>query len=521
MTSPLTWSCISWTAITALGLAGCAVGPDFKEPPWYSPASWFSSAERQPTRVRSEAVSEPVDPGWWGLFGDRELTSLEERVAGGNLDVRTATIQIAQSRAERGVTAAGLYPSLNANASYDRQKASDKGVFSALSNAAGTPGTQAGGLGAGAVPPVNTAIPPFDLYEYGVDATWEIDFWGRVRRSIEAADATIASSEEARRNALLISLAEVASDYVQLRGVQAQEQIAAENVRVAQQSVQLTRDRSAGGLGTELDVANATAQLQQQEAQIPQLQQQEAQLINALSLLLGQQPNALRGELETQRPVPPVPPRVPVGLPSELARRRPDIRQAEAQLHAATANVGVAVASFYPQVTLSASVGIQSLQPKNLWTLAARQYGMGPSVTLPIFQGGQLRSTLHLREAQQQEAAINYEKTVLNAWHDVDNALTAYDKEQRRRDALVQSVAQNQRALSLALDQYRQGLIDYLPVLDTQRSLLQTQQALAQSTTTVSNNLVTLYRALGGGWEKTFPVKATPRRPHVRQAAAS
>jgi len=520
MTLPAPCSRILWAAITTLGLAGCTVGPDFKEPPWYSPASWFSSTERRPPREQSEAVSEPVDPRWWGLFGDRELTSLEERVAAGNLDVRTATIQIAQSRAERGITAAALYPALNANASYEREKASNKGVFSALSGATGTPGTEAGGLGTGAVPPINTAIPPFDLYEYGVDATWQIDFWGSVRRSIEAADATIASSEEARRNALLIALAEVASDYVQLRGVQAQEQIAEENVKVAQQNVQTTRERSAGGLSTELDVANATAQLQQQEAQIPQLQQQEAQLINALSLLLGQQPNALRAELEARRPIPPVPPRVPVGLPSELARRRPDIRQAEAQLHSATANVGVAVASFYPQVTLSASLGIQALQPKNLWTWDARQFGVGPSVTLPIFQGGQLRSTLHLREAQQQEAAINYERTVLNAWHDVDNALTAYDKEQRRRDTLILSVAQNQRALSLAVDQYRQGLIDYLPVLDAQRSLLQTQQALAQSTTTVSTNLVTLYRALGGGWEKTFPVKATSRRPHVRQAAA-
>lgn len=521
MTARLTWSPFTWAAIAALGLAGCTVGPDFKEPPWYSPASWFSSTERPAARERSEPVSEPVDPRWWRLIGDRELTSLEERVAAGNLDVRTATIQIAESRAERGITAAALYPSINANASYEREKASNKGVFSALSGATGTPGTEANGLGTGGVPPIaGGAIPPFDLYEYGVDATWEIDFWGRVRRSIEAADATIASSEEARRNALLISLAEVASDYVQLRGVQAQEQIAAENVRVAQQSVQLTHDRSAGGLGTDLDVANANAQLRQQEAQIPQLQQQEAQLINALSLLLGQQPNALRGELETQHPVPPVPPRVPVGLPSELARRRPDIRQAEAQLHAATANLGVAVASFYPQVTLSGSVGIQSLQPKTLWTLDARQYGVGPSVTLPIFQGGQLRSTLHLREAQQQEAAIHYERTVLNAWHDVDNALTAYDKEQHRRDALVQSVAQNQRALSLALDQYRQGLVDYLPVLDAQRSLLATQQALAQSTATVSNNLVALYRALGGGWEETFPVRATTRRPPARRADA-
>jgi NodT family efflux transporter outer membrane factor (OMF) lipoprotein len=224
--------------------------------------------------------------------------------------------------------------------------------------------------------------------------------------------------------------------------------------------------------------------------------------------LLGQQPNALRAELDATRPVPPVPPRVPVGVPSELARRRPDIRQAEAQLHAATADVGVAVANFYPQVTLSASLGIQALQPKNLFTWDARQYGFGPTVTLPIFQGGQLRSTLRLRKEQQQEAAVNYERTVLNAWHEVDNALTAYGTEQQRRDELLQAVAQNRRALGLAQSRYRQGLIDFLTVLDAQRSLLQTEQQLADSTTTVSNNLVALYKALGGGWESAFPATA-------------
>ncbi len=332
-----------------------------------------------------------------------------------------------------------------------------------------------------------------------------------MRRSIEAADASIDSSAEARRNTLLSTLAEVARDYMQLRGVQRQIDIANENVKVQQESVQLTRERAAGGLGSDLDVANATAQLGSTAAQLPQLRQQEAQLVNAISLLLGLQPNALRAELDAPRPVPPVPPRVPVGVPSELARRRPDIRQAEAQLHAATADVGVAVADFYPRVTLSASLGIQALQPKNLFTWDARQYGLGPTVSLPIFQGGQLRSTLQLRKEQQQEAAVNYERTVLNAWHEVDNALTAYNAEQQRRDELVQAVAQNRRALGLAQLRYRQGLIDFLTVLDAQRSLLQTEQQLADSTTTVSNNLVALYKALGGGWEGTFPRTAANR----------
>jgi len=500
--------------LAALGallmLTSCAVGPDFEEPPWYSPASWFGGGHRETPPVRSQLVAEPIDPHWWSLFGDPELTSLEERVARDNFDVRVATIQLAESRAQRGITAAGLYPSINGNASYEREKASNRGIFSAFGSGSGGGGaTQANGTGFGAGGiPASGKIPPFDLYQYGFDASWEIDLWGRVRRSIEAADASIDSSAEARRNTLLTTLAEVARDYIQLRGVQRQIDIANENVKVQQQSVQLTRERAAGGLGSDLDVANATAQLEATTAQLPPLQQQEAQQVNAISLLLGQQPNALRAELDAPRPVPPVPPRVPVGVPSELARRRPDIRQAEAQLHAATADVGVAVADFYPRVTLSASLGIQALQPKNLFTWDARQYGFGPTVSLPIFQGGQLRATLQLRKEQQQEAAVNYERIVLNAWHEVDNALTAYDTEQKRRDELVQAVAQNRRALGLAQIRYRQGLIDFLTVLDAQRSLLQTEQQLADSTTTVSTNLVTLYKALGGGWEGAFPVTA-------------
>jgi len=256
---------------------------------------------------------------------------------------------------------------------------------------------------------------------------------------------------------------------------------------------------------TDLDVANASAQLRTTLAQIPTLEQREASLINALSLLLGQPPNALREELATPKPVPPVPPRVPVGLPSELARRRPDIRLAEAQLHAATADIGVAQANFYPSLSLTGSFGPQALQFSNLFNLNARQYAFGPAITIPIFEGGQLRSTLQLRKAQQQEAAVNFQRIVLQAWHDVDNALTAYKAEQTRRDELIQAVAENRRALTLAQSRYALGVADFLTVLDTERNLLATQQQLAQSTATVSSNLVALYKALGGGWEIDMP----------------
>jgi NodT family efflux transporter outer membrane factor (OMF) lipoprotein len=490
--------------VGAAALTGCTVGPDFKQPDWASPRSWFAGPKEAVQRPRSVPVAEPIDVDWWTLFNDPELTGLERRVAAENLDVKTATIRLSESRAQLGVARAALFPTLNGNASYVRQQASQSGLFAVIPSAAGASGANgASGNSTGGVQ--GHGVQPFDLYQGGFDASWEVDLWGGVARSVESATASTEAANEATRSALLSSLAEVARDYIQLRGVQAQLAIARENVRTARQSLDLTQQRAAGGVTTDLDVANASAQLRTTLSQIPTLEQQEAQAINALSLLLGQPPNALRSELASAKAVPPVPPRVPVGLPSELARRRPDIRQAEAQLHAATADIGVAKANFYPSLNLTGSFGLQSLQFSKVFNLSSKQYSIGPGLTIPIFEGGQLRSTLLLREAQQQEAAVFFQKTVLQAWHDVDNALTAYEAEQTRRDELVQAVAENQRALGLAQSRYQQGVADFLTVLVAQTNLLASQQQLADSTTTVSSNLVVLYKALGGGWETDMP----------------
>jgi NodT family efflux transporter outer membrane factor (OMF) lipoprotein len=291
--------------------------------------------------------------------------------------------------------------------------------------------------------------------------------------------------------------------------VQTQLNIANDNIHTAQQTLNLTQARYRGGLTTQLDVANAAAQLASDQAQVPQLEQQQDEQINALSFLLGEAPQALRAELITPEAIPPVPPRVPIGVPSELAQRRPDIRQAEAQLHAATADIGVAIGDFYPKITLDGSFGLQALQFSQLGTWSSRQYGLGPTISIPIFEGGRLRATLQLRKVEQQDAALSYQQTVLQAWHDVDNALTAYGQEQRRRDALAESVTQNKHAVDLAQQRYTQGVADFLNVLDAERSLLSAQLQLADSTTTVSENLVQLYKALGGGWETSFPVAAS------------
>lgn len=511
--------------VMACLLTGCTVGPSFKPQTIWSPSTWFGGGRPSAltaTAPFSTPVTEPIDPAWWNIFHDAELTSLENRVAAANLNVRLSTIRLAESRSQRQITGADQFPTLQGSGSYTRERVSGKGVVglfagggssggASSSGSFGSMGSSANGTGgrSGGIP-TSTAggsIQPFNLFQYGFDASWELDLWGRVRREVESADASVEASADARRNALLSVVAEVARDYVQLRGTQVQLAIARENTITEQESLDLSQQRFRGGLTTELDVANAGAELQTTLAQVPQLEQQQAQAINALSFLLGEAPGALQAELIRPGTVPPVPPRVPVGVPSELARRRPDIRQAEAQLHAATADIGVAVADFYPKVTLDGSVGLQALKFKDLGNWGARQYGLGPTISLPIFQGGRLRATLALRKVEQQEAALNYQQTVLQAWHDVDNALTAYAAEQRRHDALAAAESQDRLALRLARDRYTQGVADFLNVLDAERTLLQAQLQLAESATTVSSNLVQLYKALGGGWEPTYPVK--------------
>ena len=485
----------------ALLAAGCAVGPNFESPSAWSPLSWFRTTRTEAARGKvSLPAAEPIDVEWWRVLRDPELTVLMRRVAASNLDVRTADIRLAEARAQRGVTRAGEFPTLNGNASYTRERPSSQGVLGLLSG--GNAATQSNGLGGRQGGTPNTApLGAFDLFQSGFDASWELDLWGRVRRQVESADAQVDASLEARRQTLLTSLAELARNYVALRGYQESERIVRSNLASANQAVRLTTERFQGGLATDLDVANARAQAEATSANLPQLEAQEQQAINAISLLLGAPPGAMAAELTTRKPIPPVPPKVPVGLPSELARRRPDIRQAEAQLHAATADIGVAEADFYPQVTLSGSFALQATQFSNVFGLNARTFGLGPGVTVPIFQGGRLRRTLELRKAQQKEAAVNYQKIVLQAFHEVDNALIAYRTDQLRRQRLAAQAGQSRRALGIASERFRNGLSDYLEVLTAQRTLLQAEQDLAVATTNVSTDLIALYKALGGGWQ--------------------
>jgi NodT family efflux transporter outer membrane factor (OMF) lipoprotein len=496
-------------AVALPALAGCTkLGPDFQSPDaMWKPASWFAAAPAAPPAATvSQPVAEPFDPHWWTVLRDPLLDAMQMQLATANLDLRTADFRLAQARAQLGITESAMVPTANANASYTRQQQSRRGVSAITSSGTTTPGTLANGLGGRSSPPNTRLRNPYDVFQFGFDLSWEIDLWGRVARLVEAGEAQLAASEEARRDLLVSSSAELARSYITLRGVQRKLAIVRQNLDIARQSLRLTRDRAAGGLTTDLDVANAGAQVATVEAEIPALEEQQARLVNAISLLLGEQPGARLAALAAPRALPPVPPRVPVGVPGELARRRPDIRQAEANLHAATAAIGAAQADFLPRITLSGSGAIQGLQFRNLGEWASHTYAFGPSISVPIFEGGRLRRTLELREAQQQEAAIVWQRTLLGALHEVDNALTAYGTEQRRRDRLAQSVAESRRALGMARLRYEQGVADFLQVLTAQRALLDAEQALADSTTNVSLNLVQLYRALGGGWD---PATAT------------
>jgi NodT family efflux transporter outer membrane factor (OMF) lipoprotein len=488
-------------ALTA-ALAGCTVGPDFLPPDPQLPAGSYTGV---PTAV-DPWLQQPPDPNWWVVFRDPILIDLERRVAAENLDVLTATIRLAESRFQRAVAAAAEFPSVNGDAQYQRELYSINGPFMSPNGPFGPLGSAINRLlqGSGQSPLPRVPI-PFNEYYIGFDASWELDLWGRVRRQVEAADAQVDQAAEQRRDALVSSLAELARDYIQLRGTQMQIRIAVENLKVAQDVLTRAQERATKGVGAGLDVENAAAQVENIRAQIPAFEQQESQYINAVSLLLNQPPGALHPALGRPKLVPLAPPRVPIGISSELARRRPDIRAAEAQLHAATADIGVAVASFYPTVQLNGTVGFDSTDIRQLWQLNSLQYMAGPSLKVPIFAGGRLKNTLELRKSQQQEAVIQYRKTVMRAWHEVVNALVAYRLEQQRRTRLRFEIEHSRQALILARERYSDGVGDFLRVLDAERTLLQAEQQYVTSTTNLSLNLVQLFKALGGGWEPVFP----------------
>lgn len=473
----------------ALLLAGCAVGPDYQPPHAQTPDSYRDL----PSQEASKPLSAATNPLWWKSFNDPLLDSLINRAIADNLTLQQAVLRIAGAREQLVQAGGGLFPSLSGSAKMTRQQLGLKGLLE--SNGVYDK------VDSDVADQLNGLTHSVNLYQGSFDASWELDLWGKVRRQIEMANAQQQAAIEQRNDALVSLQAEVARAYLQLRGAQAVLQTLQEQITIAQQTSELTQSQQRNGMAPLTDVENARAQLSSLNAQLPQYQAQERQAMNGLAVLLGKSPGALDSELASVKPLPALPKLVSVGIPSTLARRRPDIRQAEATLHAQTANIGVAVAELFPSLSLTGQLGVRNTDASYLDNWSSHFYNIGPSLSIPIFQGGQRVSSVKLARAQQANAALAYRQTVLTALQDVENALVSYRADQQQVTALDETTGALQRAFDLATDSYRQGISTFLDVLDAQRQLAQAQAQSTQARMQTALDLVALYKALGGGWE--------------------
>ncbi|MEN6309793.1 MAG: efflux transporter outer membrane subunit [Anaerohalosphaeraceae bacterium] len=452
--------------VLSLGLllTGCKVGPDFQSPDMATPDNWTSQA--------AVTETEPNLVQWWTRFGDEQLTSLVERAMESSLDLKQARSRIRQARASRAIASSWLWPSADVSGSATRGR------------------TAAG----------NTD----NLYQTGLDAGWELDIFGGTRRDIEAAQAQIAAAEEDLRDVWVTLAAEVALNYIDLRGYQQEIEILQRNLQTQQKTADLTRQRANAGLVSALDMVTAESQVATTAAQLPPLESAVRQTIYILSVLLGSEPSALLAELDPAGTIPTAMSQPPLGVPSELLRRRPDIRRAEAQVHAATAAIGVATADLFPKFTLTGSAGFSNIHSNDLFDWDRRIWSAGPSASWSIFDAGRIRANIEIQKALEEQYLLAYQQTVLAALRDVESALTAATKEQEHRDALQRVVDANRRAVELSTQLYTEGETDFLNVLTTQRALFSAEDALVNSNRNISTNIVALYKALGGGWEQSL-----------------
>ncbi|PYQ48924.1 MAG: hypothetical protein DMF78_19965 [Acidobacteria bacterium] len=461
--------------------AGCAVGPRYKRPSIPVPVAWTEGA--------GVPGSGPALGAWWTSFHDPVLERLVARAVEGTLDLKIAAARIREARAAAGIAAAAGLPQVTAEASYARTRRSD------------------------AVPPFKSASgdgSPFgkrdqNLFQAGFDAAWEIDVFGGVRRDREAALADAQAAEEGRRDVLVTLLADVARTYTELRGVQQEVRILEDTLRSERDTVAITRARFQAGLGAELDVARAEGLLAASTAQRPELERQARQAIYRLGVLIGAHPGSLVSELDSPAPIPVGPPDVPPTLPSELLSRRPDLRRAERALAAATARVGVARADLFPRFVIAGSLGRRSEDAGDLGSGVSQFWSLVPIVRWPLVSGGRVRANIRVQDARQEQALRQYEKTILIALEEVENALSSLARERRREESLRDSVAANQRALDLAMERYSGGLEGFLSVLDAQRSVYAAEDQLVQAERSAVVSLVAVYKSLGGGWSPGAP----------------
>ena len=476
-------------SLLCLSLAGCAaVGPDFRAPAVQAPAAygeWHGGA----ASLRDTGLAAGSNQAF-ARFDDPVLRGLQQQALAASFDLRSAALRFAQSRAQRSATASAQGPQLAARAGAARQRQSETGAGTRMVDAMAPANRDA---------LVEKLSDPFTAYQAGFDASWELDLWGRVRRSVEAADADMVQASSLLREVQLSVQVEVARNYVEMRAAQRQQALLREEIGAASELAGIAQARQRGGMVNDFDVERARAVLAELQGRLPAQLELEAQAVNRLTMLTAQQPGALSATLGARDGVTPfaAAPDLALGIPGEVLRHRPDIQAAEARLHGATARIGIAVADLYPRITLGLSLGFDSLAAGSLGDWASRQWSLGPSLHLPIFDNGRRRATVELRELEQQEAAVAFQKTVLRAWHEMDDALSAYAAERQRQQAVRAREDSARATLELAKLRQRQGLSDQQPVLEAQRTLLALQRERSQGDAALALRLLAICKAGG------------------------
>lgn len=472
--------------LVAVGLAGCAsVGPDYVAPAPDAPAAWSRLEEGGPAQDgHAGDISQ-----WWRALNDPLLTTLVDEALLANHDVRDAQSRLRAARARRAVAMAGFFPGLDASGSGSRAMSSRE-TGSGLTR---------------------------ENYKAGLDASWELDVFGGTRRDFEAAGADLQASV-ASLNAARVSLAaEVALSYVEMRSLQQRLRIAQANLASQSETLQLTRWRAQAGLTDSQDVAQALSSREQTRAQIPALEISLVETQHSLDILLGRTPGSLRNRLDADKGLPRPSDKIAVGIPADVLRQRPDIHAAERTLAAETARVGVAEAARYPSFSLSGSIGLEALTLGALGYSGAETWSLLGGITAPIFQAGRLRAQVEVQDAAREQALLAYEQTVLEALRDVENALISLARSEQRAETLKIAAEAAQNAADMARLRYSSGLVDFQPVLDSERNALSTEDSLASANADRVRALIRLYKALGGGWapqpgptDTDTPSKETP-----------
>lgn len=476
-------------------LCGCTVGPDYKAPRTHLPDEWTSLEEEI-------SLTDPED-AWWTLFNDPLLDDYIEMARRYNKDVQIAEANILQARAMRTVTASSLFPQVVADVNATKTYFSKNGPIFAIGPAAGnpadTPSATTGLPGSVQAPQTQT------LFNALIDVSWEIDLFGKNARSVEAASASIGSAIEDRRDILITVLAEVARNYIEVRSWQERARLIDEHIALLEESVAIVEKNYQRGLYNKLNAESIRADLESVKAFAPQAVAEIYKGIYSLSLLTGNLPESLAFEMVKEAPLPSPPDSISVGLRSDLLRRRPDVRRAERNLAVATANVGVAVASFFPTFTLIGDDGFQSLKLKNLFDAKSTTWAYSGDIAIPIFQGGNLTGNLRVTKAQQKRAALIYQQSVLTSVKEAETAIKQYEGETKRTEALELSEKRYLAIKDLTEERFEKGLVGKLDLIESKVQLIQADDDLLQGKTSKLLTLITLYKALGGGWQLCQP----------------